>query len=199
MKRVVLFSLLFVVQAFALIGGIPLTPQEELSKSIVGLWVKHRGINSKIYCSGTLLTPRVILTAAHCIEYDFQLEITVGFSNEPDKMIQKKNPEFTRVSHKAIMADDYLKGRTKWDQKQGDVALVFLDSPAPAWTKPLSLLSYSLRSYPDQFTAVAAGQDLGADKKAFMSAKRADFKILKNNSATTRTASKHFRPARGCF
>lgn len=63
---------------FGIIGGLPVSAQSDISHHLVMVYQK----TSQSMCTGTLIAPQVVLTAAHCIEKNYA-DLLVTFGNNP--------------------------------------------------------------------------------------------------------------------
>ena len=133
-----------------------------LYKATVGIEIHHVDQSEPTYCTGVLVAPTTVLTAASCLDNEINLNVVVGFGSAPQTMIKSGNKNYTRTSHSGARVD---------------VAVVYLDSPAPSWTKPLLIVKPQSRMTYLQITALTAGMNLSAK----MALKRADFSVLEMN------------------
>jgi len=101
-------------QALAIVGG----TETNTTDAVVAL-----ELDGSPYCSGALIAPRVVLTAAHCILAEREADIEVFFGAETPVVAVEE----------ALVHPD-------WNGETDDLALLVLDQPAPAAIAPLDLV-----------------------------------------------------------
>jgi secreted trypsin-like serine protease len=108
----------------------------------VGALLRARADGSlTIVCSGTLVTPRVFLTAGHCSDYLFSLgQSTAYVTFDPNFGRDDDHSVFSTPYHGTVIENP------DWHKPyQNDTAIVLLDQPVtgitPATVAPLGLLS----------------------------------------------------------
>lgn len=107
----------------------------DLYRSSIALLQLDLGGGQNAICTGTLITPRTIITAAHCSDKTIS-GMLVGFPEEPDAD-GKKNFEVHRVTS--------FKAHPSWDGRPGnpyDVGIVVLDKEISG-RRPVPLISVS--------------------------------------------------------
>lgn len=120
---------LFYNERHGILGGHAIDSKDRISLSSVFL------VNSESneICTGTLVTPQILLTAAHCIPQSSE-NLQVFFSHQPLS-------ENTEIQGQAI---EFAEPHPEFDRSQKmisvDLALVVLKAPAPAPFKPAVLL-----------------------------------------------------------
>ncbi len=123
--------MLGLVAAAAVVGGLP----AEAMPAVVAI-----ASGGHIGCTGTLVAPRVVLTAAHCVADG--LEVGIGRAADLrdarwiDVLFAARHPRFDPATH----ADD--------------VAVLVLAAPAPAWVTPIAL---AVARLPGAVTVVGFG------------------------------------------
>ena len=157
--------------ALAITGGGPDTVHKN-----VGL-VRFTTTAGRFRCSGTLISPTVVLTAGHCTEGP-ATNVYVSFDDalQPDPLAPGISP-----AERAARAAHYITGTAHpdpgWDgklsiAKQHDQGVVVLDAPAttkwPISPAPLPPVGYLDRNQGqlknETFTLVGYGVDIGAKK-----------------------------------
>ena len=119
---------LLATPAFAIFGGAPVAPGAVLAQSVAAI-LYHDETGAHL-CTGTMLAPRLILTAAHCTDGGRDA-ISVIFSItlsgvQPDRI--RKVAAVARAP-----ATPEAKGKQPY-QDPDDVAVILLDSAAPVGT-----------------------------------------------------------------
>ena len=125
LRRAVVVSLAFLLllilaaaPARAVVNGKPVTPGDAYAHAVVGV-VPLDKYNRPGYCSGILLTPRAVLTAAHCLT-DAENGVSVVFDLE---IGEAHKVAVTRSAIHPDFRDDDEEG-DKFSP--GDIAVIFL-------------------------------------------------------------------------
>jgi len=92
------------------------------------------GPGDPYFCSGTLITSWVVLTAAHCLAGEVPSDIQVFFGNDANA----EAGEFRQAAELLVHTD--------WDDVEltGDIAVIRLATAAPATAKPIPFLPTNL-------------------------------------------------------
>jgi hypothetical protein len=171
MALAVLPALLAAAPAMAITDG----GRDEVHKN-VGL-VRFTTVDGRFRCSGTLIAPKVVLTAGHCTEGP---ATNVYVSFDTDLALDPLAPGIS-PAEKASREAHYIKGTAHPDpgwtgklsfSKQHDMGVVVLDAPAsskwaitPARLAPIGFLDRNQgRLKNETFTLVGYGVDIGAKK-----------------------------------
>ena len=158
--------------AGAIVGG-----ERDTVHTNVGL-VRFTTADGRFRCSGTLISPTVVLTAGHCTEGP---ATNVYVSFDTDLALDPLAPGIT-PEEKANRGAHYIKGTARPDpgwtgklsfSKQHDQGVVVLNAPAtskwdivPAQLPPVGFLTRNQGQLKNEtFTLVGYGVDIG-DKKA---------------------------------
>ena len=158
--------------AGAIVGG-----ERDTVHTNVGL-VRFTTADGRFRCSGTLISPTVVLTAGHCTEGP-ATDVYVSF--DTDLALDPLAPGIT-PEEKANREAHYIKGTARPDpgwtgklsfSKQHDQGVVVLNAPAtskwdivPAQLPPVGFLTRNQGQLKNEtFTLVGYGVDIG-DKKA---------------------------------
>jgi len=165
-------GLAVIAPAMAITGGSPDTVHTN-----VGL-VRFTTPDGRFRCSGTLISPTVVLTAGHCTADATNVYVSFDDALQPDPLQPGISPaeRAAREAHYIIgtaHADPGWTGKLSFS-KQHDQGVVVLDAPAttkwpgivPAPLPPVGLLDGNQGQLKNQtFTLVGYGVDIG-DKKA---------------------------------
>lgn len=114
-----------------ILGGEVVQPSDIVANSTVAL--KYiEGNSAYPMCSGTLISPNLVLTASHCLHGMNKAQIRVGFSiNVIDKL----------DAETMIEVADFVIHPKYGTDRLNDVALIALAKPAPAPYKPVAIVS----------------------------------------------------------
>jgi Trypsin len=182
-------SLISVAPAGAITGGTPDTVHTNVG------FVRFTTPDGRFRCSGTLISPTVVLTAGHCTEGPAtDVYVSFDFMLRPDPLAPGISPK-----EKAARAAHYITGTAHpdpgWDgqlqlPKQHDQGVVVLDAPAstkwpeiaPAPLPPLDFLERNQGALKNEtFTLVGYGVDIGEKKSQIVvQERRSTTSFLKN-------------------
>ena len=113
-----------------IIGGEVVQPSDIVANSTVAL--KYiEGQNAYAMCTGTLIAPNLVLTAAHCLRGMGKDSLRIGFS------IDVKNQLDAETMYEVA---DYTI-HPQYGNRLNDVALIALAKTAPAPYKPVAIVS----------------------------------------------------------
>lgn len=114
-----------------ILGGEVVQPSDIVAFSTVAL--KYiEGNRAYPMCTGTLISPNLVLTASHCLHGMNKTELRVGFS------IDVKNHLDVETMYEVA---DFIIHPKYGTDRLNDVALIALAKPAPAPYKPVGIIS----------------------------------------------------------
>ncbi|MBS1984937.1 MAG: serine protease [Bdellovibrionales bacterium] len=183
-------------RATAILGGEDATGQEVFAKSIVGIIDTEAGA----LCTGSLIAPNIVLTAAHCVS-DFPDDETVV--QAPTTNIQVRFGLEVRKSPIALVRQaDAIVVNPKWfehfndEQNTGDLALVHFEGTLPDGYQPITL-AHSREDLFNGENAVLAGYGItdgvlhtGAGRLRFVNIPLADVNFSDTEVRLDQTAGK---------
>ena len=146
-------------------GGVNVKPNDPLIKHFVGLYIDRLDSPQSGICTGTIIGPKTILTAAHCLKGDpKKIVVYISFTNEPYRVLKEAfETGKTEPYLKAKSFEIYPKfnlASTIRDLAASDVAVIQLEesSKLPPNHGPLPLITpYSLYQLPDGVQVYATG------------------------------------------
>lgn len=136
-----------------ILGTDPEANPDAYVSSTVALYITRSPNSSAVanFCTGTLIGPSVILTAAHCLvdvphqylsmsQEEFKSQLLIGFGKHLAKSYKDKRVKFIKVS-KAILHPHYHEGLIPkaLTIPIPDIALLLLETPAPPSYYPVKL------------------------------------------------------------
>jgi secreted trypsin-like serine protease len=143
----------------SIMNGSVVKDGETIGSSIVGIF------NSKFnaICTGSLIAPNVVLTAAHCAP-DKASDLKIIFSNDIDYVLNSREPD---IQAEFVLSATDFKVSKAWDPNNetieidtGDIALIKFRGTIPAGFKPATmLLDDSKLKKGDMITVAGFGVD----------------------------------------
>lgn len=113
-----------------IVGGSPLDPTEAARRSLVALAQASADPTGKTFCSGTLIAPRLVVTAAHCLE-EMSRPLEVIFGPDANDLSAPR----VKVRLSRLFRPDAARFYPNFD-----IAWLQLDADAPAPYRPIEIL-----------------------------------------------------------
>jgi hypothetical protein len=124
----------------SIINGLAVKETELIAQSVVGVY----NIKEKSLCTGTLIAPNIVLTAAHCAPERIS-DLKIIFTTDIDDIITSHEQDI--LQEFILSATDFKAGPT-WDPKNknaetdtGDIALIKFKGKIPVGFKAALFLS----------------------------------------------------------
>ena len=138
----------------SILNGVNSTTEYQKNHGIVGIYLLVKGPKGQdggAICTGTLIRPNVVLTAAHCIASSPEMRLVGGmvfFTNDMETAIKEMDSgkmDNLRTFAKFKIHERYDNAQTD-DQSNHDVGLIRLSSDAPADFKVATILPANLKA-----------------------------------------------------
>lgn len=116
-----------------IIAGSPVSDQETLSKSIVGIFATHQvGDSGGAICTGSLLPGNIVLTAAHCVDNYMVVVFSQDFNSAQSNQVLQVDK---------IAVSPYWETRKNANKDHGDIAILHFKGNVPAGYIPATLVT----------------------------------------------------------
>lgn len=121
------------------------------------VWIVGEAKGQKGYCSGVVVAPRVVLTAAHCLRADADFKIFLG-DDYGDADAKAKEENYVAVTEQHP--------HSKWDPNQNlnDIAVLVTETDLPGTPVPILEKKMTTKDVGATVRIAGFGQTSGADK-----------------------------------
>jgi|GEM_PF-3050093 len=163
----------------SIVGGVAVGTEEAIAASTVNFYYTMDNQKAMNFCTGTLIGPDIVLTAAHCFANvaeqqritveEFARSVRVGFGTDVVDSLSNSKVEFREIAVVKVHQDyktDSVRRAAKVPMM--DIALVKISAPAPATAKVVPMVEDKSRLVKGlKLTLAGFGLlDFGARKKA---------------------------------
>jgi secreted trypsin-like serine protease len=159
----------------SIVNGKNVAAKNENAKSVVAIVTETS--NGQSLCTGTLVSPDVILTAAHCTEGSPQ-KMHIIFSND----VKKSSPKNTREADKIIQQPNWTR---HMPAGESDLALIHFVGKAPLGYHPVKLAGATIKlKTGDAITLMGFGVTDGDAEAGSGKLRQTSSKIIDRHSPT---------------